>query len=101
MNVDIQFSISDFQYKYQIKKWKLKKSTSATKKAALYQTVQKRATLGKSSSITRGGQKVDTKNLRRYLKTEARKAMLLQPEGQAVEEGGILFGRIAQFGNKM
>ena len=99
---DVIIRISESQYKYQIKKWKFKKSTSTSKKAELYQAVQKRATLGKSSSITRAGQSVDTKNLRRYLKTEARKVILLRPEeGQAAEDGGLLSARTAQFGNRM
>lgn len=94
--------ISESQYKYQIKKWKLKKSTSTPKKAALYQVIQKRAELGKTSAVTRSGKNFDTKNLRRYLKTEARRTTTLQPilNGVATDTG-LLSGRVAQFGNRM
>lgn len=93
---------SDSQYKYQIKKWKLKKNTSTSKKAALYQVIRTRAQLGKSSAITRGGQNVDTKNLRRYLKTERRKAITLQPvAGGAVRDASSFSGHRTQSGNRM
>ena len=93
---------SESQYKYRIKKWKLKKSTSTSKKAAIYQVIQTRAQLGKSSAITRGGQEIDTKNLRRYLKTEKRKAIILQPgAGEAVTDANTFSGRITLSGNRM
>ena len=93
---------SESQYKYQIQKWKLKKNTSTPKKAALYQVIQTRAQLGKSSVVTRGGHNVDTKNLRRYLKTEARRAVTLQPvAGGAVRDASSFSGHITQFGNTM
>jgi len=80
----------------------MKKSTSTTKKAALYQVIQKRANLGKSSAVTRGGKNLDTKNLRRYLKTEARRTVTLQPNATGVVgDTGLLSGRVAQFGNRM
>jgi hypothetical protein len=78
------------------------KTTSTPKKAALYKVIQNRAQLGKSSVVTREGQKVDTKNLRRYLKTEARRALTLQPAaGGAAADTGFVSGRTALFGKRM
>lgn len=96
------FDAAESQYKYRIKKWNLKKSTSTSKKAALYQVIQTRAQLGKSSAITRGGQELDTKNLRRYLKTERRKAITLQPgAGEAPTDIDTFSGRITLSGNRI
>ncbi|KAL6712976.1 hypothetical protein ACLMJK_009531 [Lecanora helva] len=96
------FDASESQYKYQIKKWNLKKSTPTSKKAALYSLVQKRAELGKSSALVRGGHDVDKKNLRRYLKTEARRPIILEPSSVGTAEYlEFLSARIAQFGNRV
>lgn len=93
---------SESQYKYQIKKWQLKKSTSTAKKVAVYNVIKSRAQLGKSSAITRNGQILETKNLRRYLKKEARRQMVLHPvPTQAHGSPHFLSGRVAQFGNRM
>jgi hypothetical protein len=80
----------------------LSKNTSTPKKAALCQIIGTRAQLGKSSVITRKGQIVDTKNLRRYLKTEARREITLQPvAGGAAKDANSLSGHISLFGNRM
>ena len=103
LNADLFALASEHQYKYHItKKWKLKKSISTPKKAALYQNIQKRAELGKASVITRDGKNVDTKNMRRYLKTEARRAVTLQP-GASVAAGDAIsiLGHSIPFGNRM
>ena len=96
------FGSSESQYKYQIKKWKLKKSLSVPKKKAICQVMQKRAKIGKSSAIMRGGQDVDTKNIRRYLKTERRRAITLQPGAiPSMADISTFSGRITQSGNRM
>lgn len=96
------FEAAESHYKYQIKKWKIKKSTSTSKKAALYQVIQTRAQLGKSSAITRGGQEFDTKNLRRFLKNERRRAITLQPVvGGEVGDVSSFSGHITQSGTRI
>ena len=93
---------SESQYKYQIRKWQLKKSTSTAKKVAVYNVVKSRAQLGKLSAISKNGQILETKNLRRYLKKEARREMVLHPvPTQATESPHFLSSRMAQFGNGM
>ena len=93
---------SESQYKYQIKKWELKKNTSTAKKVAIYNVLKSRAQLGKSSAITHNGQVLETKNLRRYLKKEARRELVLHPvPTQATESPHFLSSRMAQFGNGM
>ena len=103
LNADLFALASEHQYKYHInKKWKLKKNLPAPKKAALYQHIQTRAQLGKASVITRGGKNVDTKNLRRYLKTEARRAVTLQPVARVTAGDAFsLLGHGIPFGNRM
>ena len=94
---------SEHQYKYHInRKWKLNKIIPTPKKAAISRQIQKRAELGKASVITRGGKKVDTKNLRRYLKTEARRAVTLQPGTNTTTGDAVsLLGHSIPFGNRM
>lgn len=103
LNADLFSLASEHQYKYHInKKWKLKKNLPTPKKAALYQHIQKRAQLGKPSVVTRGGKNVDTKNLRRYLKTEARRAITLRPVARVtVGNASSLLGHSTPFGNRM
>ena len=58
--------------------------------------------MGESSVVTRGGQNADTKNLRRYLKTEARRAVTLQlVAGGAFRDASSFSRHISQFGNRM
>ncbi|KAL8795174.1 MAG: hypothetical protein Q9195_002329 [Heterodermia aff. obscurata] len=95
------FTAVESQYKYQIKKWQFKKSTSTAKKVAVYNVIKSRAQMGKSSALSRDGQILETKNLRRYLKKEARKEMVLHPvPTQAHESPHFLSSRVAQFGNR-
>ena len=103
LNADLFALASVHQYKYHItKKWKLKKSISTPKKAVLCQNIQKRAELGKASVVTRHGKNVDTKNLRRYLKTEVRRAVTLQPGASFTAGDAISFlGHSISFGNRM
>ena len=69
---------------------------------ALYQVIQKRAEAGKSSAVTRRGKTIDTKNLRRYLKKEARKNMDLQLNAiGGVGDIELFSSRVFQFGKKM
>lgn len=103
LDADLFALASEHQYKYHInRKWKLNKSIPTPKKAALSRHIQKRAELGKASVVTRGGKNVDTKNLRRYLKTEARRAITLQP-GTNVAAGDAIsiLGHSIPFGNRM
>ena len=103
LNADLFALASEHQYKYHMnKKWRLNKSIPTPKKAALCQRIQKRAELGKASVVTRGGKNVDTRNLRRYLKTEGRRAVTLQP-GASVTAGDAiaLLGHSISFGNRM
>ena len=94
---------SESQYKYQItKKWRLKKSMSTAKKAAVCKVIKTRAQLGELSTVTRDGQSLESRNLRRYLKTEARKEMTLHPTViDQPEISNLLSSRVAQFGNRM
>lgn len=96
------FDAVESQYKYQIKKWNLKKSTSTQKKEKICQVLQKRAQLGKASAMVRGGQDFDTTNLRRHLKTEGRRRITLQPGVGEADTGGRPFsGRITLSGNRI
>ena len=103
LNADLFALISEHQYKYHInRKWKLKKNIPTPKKAALCQDIQRRAQLGKSSVVSRDGKKLDTKNLRRYLKTEARRAITLRPvAGVTAGDARSLLGYSIPFGNRM
>ena len=103
LDADFFALASEHQYKYHInRKWKLNKSIPTPKKAAISRQIQKRAELGKASVVTRGGKKVDTKNLRRYLKTEQRRAVTLQPGANTTAGDTIsLLGHSIPFGNRM
>lgn len=93
---------SEAHYKYQIKKWKMKKNTSKDKKAAICRVVKSRAQQGKTSVIKRGSKDFDTKNLQRYLKAEAKKAIELQPVSSAtVGDPWWSMMSITSFGNMM
>lgn len=93
---------SEHQYKHRIKKWKLKKNIPTPKKAALCKSIQTRTQLGKSTVARYKGQNVDTKTLRRHLKTEARRDIALQATaGGAARDAGALSGHVLQFGNRM
>ena len=62
----------------------------------------KRAEMGKSSVVTRKGQNVDTKNLRRYFKTKARREITLQPGvGGVARDANSLSTHLSLFGNRM
>lgn len=96
MLISLSCVSSESQYKYHIRKWKSKKNTSISKKVAIYQVVQKRARLGKSSATMREGQDFGTSNLRRYLKTEKRRAITLLPSaGEGSISASIFYGRVA------
>jgi hypothetical protein len=95
------FSPSESQYKYQInRKWKLKKSIPAPKKIALCETIQSRARLGKQTTATYKGQDVDTKKLRRHLKTQARRDISLRAAAHGLANSAPpVSGHTLQFGN--
>ena len=88
--------ISESHYKYQIKKWGLKRSTSKAKKEAIYRVVKSRAQNGKSSVIRNKGRDFDAKNFARYVKSQADTNISLQPNRSATqEELGWLFANLS------
>ena len=90
------------QYKYQMKKWKIKKSTSTAKKAAICRVVKSRQQQGKTSVIRRGSKNFDVKNLQRYLKAESKKAITLQPAARAISgDPSCSMMSVNSFGNRM
>ncbi|KAG8532977.1 uncharacterized protein KY384_001759 [Bacidia gigantensis] len=97
------FSAAQSQYKYQIKKWKLKKNTPAMKKEAMFRVVKARAKEGKSSVLTRGGENIDTKNFVRYFKSQTRNELRLRPaahkEHADLQWTSVHFNH--QFGDRM
>ena len=103
LDADVFALASEHQYKYHInRKWKMNKSIATPKKAAISRQIQKRAELGKASVVTRGGKKVDTKNLRRYLKTEQRRAVTLRPGANTTARDAVsLLGHSIPVGNRM
>jgi hypothetical protein len=81
--------------------WKWKKNIPTPKKAALCESMQTRAQLGKLTVARYKGQDVDIKKLRRHLKTEARRGIALQATvSGAAGDAGTFCGHILQFGNR-
>ncbi|KAA6410811.1 MAG: hypothetical protein FRX48_05121 [Lasallia pustulata] len=96
------FDAFEHEYKRQIRKWKLRKNIPTPKKAALCDTLQTRAQAGKSTAVKYKGRDVDTKKLRRHLKTEARQDIALQSAaGRPVRDAGPLSLPFPQFGNRV
>ena len=80
----------------------MKKNISTPKKAELCNTFQTRAQSGKPTVAKFKGQDVDTKKLRRHLKTEARRDITLRSTvGGAVRDAGPLSVPVPQFGNRV
>ena len=89
-----------------MKKWKLRKNVPLEKKEKLYKNMQSRAQADKPSMVTYKGKNIDTKTLRRYVKTERRKEigkeMALQPgAGGRSADFNAFLGHPPLFGNRM
>lgn len=93
---------SESSYKYYLKKWKLKKSIPASKKAAMCDYLQTRANAGKRTAMTYKGKEVDPGKLRRVMKEDARKqiAMLAPRTGTEAGAGNISY-TVFPAGNRM
>ena len=101
--LNVGIALSESHYKYQIKKWDLKKSIPKAKKEALCRVVKSREQRGKSSKITRGGQAFDTKNVVRYLKSQLKDDIALRPAAEG-QHGNLKWPSVhfcRQFGSRM
>ncbi|KAF7510663.1 hypothetical protein GJ744_006275 [Endocarpon pusillum] len=70
------FDATEAQYKYQIKKWRLRKNIHASKKAAMNQKYHHLSTTGTTAVIKYKGREVDPRILRRQAKMDTRRALL-------------------------
>jgi hypothetical protein len=74
-NADVDV-FSKHQIKYNIRKWKLKKSIPAQKKTKMYRMVESRAAMGKSTLLEYRGKSVGRKKLIRHEKDLAKKRLV-------------------------
>src|SRR5271170_21787 len=85
----------EHSYKYYInRKWKLKKSIPSSKKDAMLNYHQSRAAVGKSTHFQFAGRDVDPKKLRRHLKDERRKQIVLKDTANAVSGSAPRLARL-------
>ena len=76
---------SKHQFKYHIRQWKLKKSISKKAKGKMYQIIEHRAALGKSTLIEYKGKTVDGRKLVRHAKDHSDRSLVRRrvPQGGA------------------
>jgi hypothetical protein len=90
------------QYKYQLKKWKLKKYIPSAKKSAMCDIYQSRAAQGRSTIVKYKGKDVDVRKLRRQAKTAMRRELVSGPgSGNVSGQPRAASGGALRFDSKM
>ncbi|GME24874.1 hypothetical protein GTA08_BOTSDO05066 [Neofusicoccum parvum] len=92
------FDAFEHQYKFQFRKWGLKKNFRAKEKANIERMVMTRADLGRSTVVEYKGRKLDSEKIRRHAKNAKRREMVLRdPDvgfgGSIVAKGSLAFGK--------
>ncbi|MCJ1469539.1 hypothetical protein MMC07_008172 [Pseudocyphellaria aurata] len=99
---DYGFAAEVHDFKYHLKKWKLKKNISTSKKGAMLNIRRQRTETGKKTAFIYKGAKVDDKKLRRQVKANVRREVARRPVG--TDGGGnlsLLSGSAFQVSNSI
>ncbi|MCJ1441074.1 MAG: hypothetical protein MMC23_001560 [Stictis urceolatum] len=97
------FYASETSYKHQFGKWKWKRNIPKRKKMAMSKALETRANAGKESASRFRGKAVDEKKIRRHMKSEMRKDVMIRSPPQieraaldldSLPSNAVLFGNM-------